>query len=66
MKFLRFFKHKVTLKKFAKQNQIVEAMYYIQNIELTDKEKQKIRKIIPKFFNVQNSNDLLLILEVGE
>ena len=62
---IRIFKLKSNLKKFAKMNQLDKAMEYITNIELTVKEKRKLKKIIPCLFNDEQSHALLLVLDVN-
>ena len=66
MRFFRIFKYKRQLKKFAKQNQIAEALNYIGEIDLTTREKQKFRRIIPRLFTTIDSDTLLLAMEVKD
>ena len=66
MKIFRIFKYKRQLKKFAKRNQIAEALNYIGEIDLTTREKQKLRRIIPRLFTTIDSDSLLLAMEVKD
>ena len=63
MKIFRFFRYKKQLREFARQNKIVEAIDYLQNIELTGGERRKLKKCVIKLFDEESATQLLLLLE---
>lgn len=63
MKIFKIFRYKNQLKEFARQNKIVDAINYLQNIELTAKERIKLKRCVINLFNEEDANQLLLFLE---
>lgn len=63
MKIFRIFRYKNQLKEFARQNKIVDAIDYLQNIKLTGKERIKLKRCVINLFNDEDAYQLLLLLE---
>lgn len=61
---LRYLKVKSTLRKYGKNFNTSEAIAFLQQINLSQKEKEWVKRIIDKFFAEDDKATLLVVLEV--